>query len=317
MLPPETAHRVALNALRFYPAQTKVVTEPITSMGLQFPNRVGLAAGLDKNGAYINALAKLGFGHLEIGTVTPKPQLGNPKPRLFRLPQYEALINRLGFNNLGVDQLVENVKRAKFDGILGINIGKNKETPNEIAYQDYLICLKKVYEYASYITVNVSSPNTPHLRELQEGKVLLQLLDIIFEARERLAKQSGVLKPIVLKIAPDMTEEGLNGFIESVCKYPLNGIIATNTTVERFNIQEKSCQEEGGLSGKPLFERSTRVIQTLREKLPREIALIGVGGIDSYDSAEAKMNAGADLVQIYTGFIYKGPELIREIASNL
>lgn len=285
-------------------------------MGLTFPNPVGLAAGLDKNGAYIDGLAALGFGFIEIGTVTPRPQPGNPKPRLFRIPQAEGIINRFGFNNLGVDNLIENVKRAKYKGILGINIGKNFDTPNERATDDYLICLRKVYPYASYIVVNISSPNTKNLRQLQERDALAGLLAALKSEQAKLAEQYGRYVPIALKIAPDLEVEQVSEIAALLLEYNMDGVIATNTTLSREAVAGMPHAEEaGGLSGTPVKSKSTVVIRQLAEHLQGQIPIIGVGGILSGEDGREKIDAGASLVQVYSGLIYRGPRLVSEICK--
>jgi dihydroorotate dehydrogenase len=287
-------------------------------MGLQFPNPVGLAAGLDKNGDYIDALASLGFGFIEIGTITPRPQPGNPEPRLFRVPQAQGIINRMGFNNDGVDALIQNVQRAKFKGILGINIGKNFDTPLENAADDYLICLRKVYAYASYITVNISSPNTKNLRQLQEKSALENLLATLKQEQKKLADMHGKYTPVALKIAPDLEPEQISEIAELLLKHQVDGVIATNTTLSRTGVEGlPNADEAGGLSGAPVRERSTSVIRQLSTLLGDTIPIIGVGGILSGEDALEKMNAGASLVQLYSGLIYRGPALVKEVASAL
>ncbi len=286
---------------------------PVEVMGIRFPNPVGLAAGLDKNGTAIDGLAALGFGFVEIGTVTPRPQVGNPKPRLFRIPEHNAIINRMGFNNHGVDALLANVDRARYKGILGINIGKNKDTPNDKANDDYLYCLRKVYSRASYITVNVSSPNTPGLRSLQFGDSLNTLLESLKNEQARQALLHDRYVPIAVKIAPDMTEEEIVMVANSLKTYEMDGVIATNTTLSREGVEDSVLQgESGGLSGEPVRNKSTKVIRTLAYELNGALPIIGVGGItEGFDAAE-KIEAGASLVQIYSGFIYKGPALVKE-----
>jgi dihydroorotate dehydrogenase len=291
---------------------------PVRAFGVDFPNPVGLAAGLDKNGAYIDALAALGFGFIEIGTVTPRAQPGNPKPRLFRLPQHEAIINRMGFNNDGVDALVRNVEKSNWRGVLGINIGKNKDTPNENAAADYLACLERVYPLASYITVNVSSPNTPGLRDLQQGDSLQRLIGTLMEARERLATQHGAHKPVLLKIAPDLDESGMDAVAAALADSGIDGVICTNTTTDHGAVADSLyANEAGGLSGKPLFERSTEVLRAMAQRLAGKIPLIGVGGVLSGSDAADKISAGAALVQIYSGLIYRGPWLITECVEEI
>jgi dihydroorotate dehydrogenase len=292
--------------------------EPREVMGLSFPNPVGLAAGLDKNGAVIDGMAALGFGFVEVGTVTPRPQSGNPKPRLFRLPDAQGIINRFGFNNLGVDHLVENVKAAKFKGILGINIGKNFDTPNEQAVNDYLICMEKVYAHSSYITVNISSPNTKNLRDLQEKDTLSDLLATLKQSQEKLAQQHGKYVPIALKIAPDLIEAQVIEIADLLMQHQIDGVIATNTTLARDQVKGLAHGEEkGGLSGAPVRNQSTLVIQQLSKQLQGAIPIIGVGGIASGADAVEKIASGASLVQVYSGLIYKGPTLINDVCKAL
>ena len=311
----ESAYRCGLNPLlaaRPQPLPTKV-------LGLAFPNPVGLAAGLDKNGAHIDALLSLGFGFVEVGTVTPKPQPGNPKPRMFRLPQHRAIINRLGFNNDGVDALVRNVERAqRKGGLLGINIGRNKDTPNETAESDYLFCLERVYPLADYITVNISSPNTAGLRELQEEQALRRLVSILREAQERLGAQHGKRVPMLVKVAPDLSDDDIDAAGRVLGDLQVDGVIATNTTVSRIAVQEHPlARAAGGLSGAPLMDKSTAVLRMLRTRLPEAIPLIGVGGIMTGADAAKKMAAGASLVQLYTGLIYRGPALVGECVDAM
>lgn len=310
----EAAYRSGLNPLlaaKPHPLPTEV-------FGLRFDNPVGLAAGLDKNGAYVDALAALGFGFIEVGTTTPRPQPGNSKPRMFRLPEHEAVINRLGFNNGGVDALVRNVERAKFSGVLGINIGKNKDTPNERAADDYLFCLERVYPRASYVTVNISSPNTPGLRDLQEEETLKRFVGTLREAQERLAAKHGKRKPMLLKIAPDLADAELDGIAEVVAAAKIDGVICTNTTIDRAPVAgHRHANEAGGLSGKPLFAKSTAVLRDMTQRLGGKIPVIGVGGIVSGADAAAKLDAGASLVQFYTGMIYRGPTLIGECVEAI
>ena len=305
----DAAHRVGLSRLIAAPAPAC----PIQVMGLSFPNPVGLAAGLDKNGEHIAALASLGFGFLEVGTVTPRPQPGNPRPRMFRIPRAHALINRLGFNNRGADRLVTNVKASCYKGILGINIGKNFDTPMERATQDYVIALRKVYGVASYITVNISSPNTQNLRELQQSEALTRLLAALKGEQSALYRQQGRYVPLVVKIAPDLTQEEIQVIAQLVLKHGIDGIIATNTTLSRRGVEGLVHSEQaGGLSGAPLREASTQVIRTLHGVFGERVPIIGVGGILDGGSAQEKIRAGATLIQLYTGLIYRGPGLIRE-----
>ncbi len=316
---PETSHHLALEGLALAHrlgvtgALFKTPAQPVQVMGIDFPNPVGLAAGLDKNGDYIDALASLGFGFIEIGTVTPRPQPGNPQPRLFRIPEAEAIINRMGFNNLGVDHLVEQVKKVKYDGILGINIGKNFDTPVENAADDYVHCLEKVYAHASYVTVNISSPNTQGLRSLQSGNALSDLLARLKETQVRLAREQGHYVPLLVKIAPDLQDDEILEMAEQFVDFRVDGVIATNTTVSRPGIESLRLSEEaGGLSGKPLKPLSTFTLARLSEALDGRVPLIGVGGILDGASAADKIAGGASLVQIYTGFIYRGPQLITD-----
>ena len=291
---------------------------PMRVFGIDFPNPVGLAAGLDKNGAHLDALGALGFGFIEIGTVTPRPQPGNPKPRLFRLPEHEAIINRMGFNNDGVDALVRNVESAKWRGVLGINIGKNKDTPNERAADDYLACLERVYPLASYITVNVSSPNTPGLRDLQQGDSLQRLIGVLMDARERLAARHGARKPVLLKIAPDLDDAQMDAVAEALAGSGIDGLICTNTTIDRSGVSGAlHADEAGGLSGKPLFERSTAVLRGMAQRLGDKIPLVGVGGVLTGSDAADKVSTGAALVQIYSGLIYRGPWLLTECVEEI
>ena len=289
------------------------VALPVSVMGLEFPNPVGLAAGLDKNGAAIDGFGQLGFGSIEIGTVTPRPQPGNPKPRLFRLPEAEAIINRMGFNNRGVDALVENVRAARYRGVLGINIGKNFDTPVERAVDDYLICLDKVYAHASYVTVNVSSPNTPGLRSLQFGDSLKQLLEALRLRQEDLAREHGRRVPLAIKIAPDMSDEETVLVADALVQAGMDAVIATNTTLTRDGVETLAHGDEaGGLSGAPVREKSTHIVRVLAEEFKGRLPIIAAGGITEGRHAAEKIAAGASLVQIYSGFIYKGPALIRE-----
>lgn len=291
---------------------------PTTVMGLQFANPVGLAAGLDKNGDAIDGFAQLGFGFVEIGTVTPRPQPGNPKPRLFRLPEAEAVINRMGFNNLGVDHLLQRVQAAKFKGVLGINIGKNFDTPVENAVDDYLACLDKVYAHASYVTVNVSSPNTPGLRSLQFGDSLKSLLEALRQRQEDLARQHGKRVPLAIKIAPDMSDEETALVAAALVEAGMDAVIATNTTLGREGVEGLAhADEAGGLSGAPVRDKSTHIVRVLAGELSGRLPIIAVGGITEGKHAAEKITAGASLVQIYSGFIYKGPALIREAVDAI
>ncbi|WP_440223406.1 quinone-dependent dihydroorotate dehydrogenase [Dokdonella sp. MW10] len=291
---------------------------PVRAFGLELPNPVGLAAGLDKNAAHVDALAALGFGFIEVGTTTPRAQAGNPKPRMFRLPAHEAVINRLGFNNEGVDALVRNAERARFGGVLGINIGKNKDTPNERAVDDYLHCLERVYARASYVTVNISSPNTQGLRDLQEEETLRRFIATLREAQERLAARHGARKPMLLKIAPDLTEAELDAIAEVLVSCSVDGVICTNTTIARDAVAgARHADETGGLSGRPVFARSTAVLAGMVRRLGDRVPVIGVGGILSGADALAKREAGASLVQLYTGLVYRGPALVAECVESL
>lgn len=311
----DAAHRAGLGAL----VAKRPVPLPTKLLGLQFPNPVGLAAGLDKNGEHIDALMALGFGFVEVGTVTPRPQAGNPKPRMFRLPRHRALINRLGFNNQGVDALVRNVSRAqRKGGLLGINIGRNKDTPNDFAEGDYLHCLERIYPLADYITVNISSPNTAGLRELQEEQALRRLVSNLREAQERLGAQHGKRVPMLVKIAPDLSDDDVDAAGRVLGDLQVDGVIATNTTVSRLAVQDDPrAKETGGLSGAPLMEKSTSVLRMLRSRLPEAIPLIGVGGIMGGADAAKKMAAGASMVQLYTGLVYRGPALIGECVDAM
>ncbi|EPD3274985.1 quinone-dependent dihydroorotate dehydrogenase [Cronobacter sakazakii] len=324
-LDPERAHEFTFQQMRRITGtpleallRQKVPSKPVTCMGLTFKNPLGLAAGLDKNGECIDALGALGFGSVEIGTVTPRPQPGNDKPRLFRLVEAEGLINRMGFNNLGVDNLVENVKKAHFDGVLGINIGKNKDTPVEQGKDDYLICMEKVFPYAGYIAINISSPNTPGLRSLQYGDALDDLLAAIKNQQQRLSQKHHKYVPVAVKIAPDLSLEELIQVADSLVRHNIDGVIATNTTLDRSLVQDmKYCDETGGLSGRPLQLKSTEIIRLLSQELQGRLPIIGVGGIDSVIAAREKIAAGASLIQIYSGFIFKGPPLVKEIVTHL
>lgn len=326
-LDPETAHNLTIASLAS-PLKAVVSTlsprlpsDSVTVMGLKLPNRVGLAAGLDKNGEAIDGLAALGFGFIEIGTVTPRAQSGNPKPRLFRLPEHGAIINRMGFNNAGIDRLLENVACADFPkkgGVLGINIGKNADTPIEKAVDDYLIGLKKAYLAASYITVNISSPNTKNLRDLQRDEALDDLLGRLKQAQQALADQHGKYTPIALKIAPDLDDQQIITIADALRRHQFDGVIATNTTLTRTAVAGHiHADETGGLSGKPVFELSNRVIRTLATALKGELPIIGAGGIDNAQTALSKIEAGAAAVQIYTGLIYRGPCLVEEAGRAL
>lgn len=324
-LGPEFAHFVTLGSLKALqqigmarPPRARDAKCARRVMGIDFPNPVGLAAGLDKNGEYIDALATLGFGFIEIGTVTPRPQRGNPRPRLFRLPQAAALINRMGFNNDGVDRLVDNVHRSKWRGVLGINIGKNFDTPMERAANDYLACLRKVYALASYVTVNISSPNTKGLRELQGAVELDALLDTLATERQALAQRYARRVPLALKIAPDLDPDQIDVVAKLLRKYEIDAVIATNTTTARDGLAAlPRGNESGGLSGAPLTDKATEVTGRLSRALDGAIPVIGVGGIMSGADARAKIGAGASLVQVYTGLVYRGPALVDECIDAL
>lgn len=317
-LDPETAHTASLDTLRYLQNLGLLPNHSFACksrklMGLNFPNPVGLAAGLDKNGAYIDALAKLGFGFIEVGTVTPRPQPGNPRPRLFRLPHAHAIINRMGFNNDGIDQLIANIRGSSFQGILGINIGKNFDTPVEKATEDYLICFRKAYHYASYVTINISSPNTRNLRQLQNTAELDHLLHALKTAQIELSDQEGKYTPLVIKIAPDLEAAQVEAIAALLMKHQIDGVIATNTTISRHHLENlPHANETGGLSGAPLKPLSSQVIRKLYTLLQGTIPIIGVGGILSAEDAKEKIDAGANLIQIYTGLIYHGPALIRQ-----
>jgi dihydroorotate dehydrogenase len=324
-LDPETAHAVTLKLLditynsglaRFiYPVPED---RPVRVMGLKFKNPVGLAAGLDKSGDHIDALAALGFGFVEIGTVTPRPQSGNPKPRLFRLPEHQAIINRMGFNNAGMDHLLTQLKHSRYSGVLGINIGKNFDTPITTAVDDYLIGLRKAYPFADYITINISSPNTENLRQLQQGEEIKNLMAQLKEEQRKLQLEHGKYVPLVLKIAPDLTEDEISHIARLLLEYAIDGVIATNTTIARELIADHALADEaGGLSGAPINEKSTSIVRSLAAELNGKIPIIAAGGIFSAEDAQEKLAAGASLVQIYSGLIYRGPELIKDIIQGL
>lgn len=324
-LDPEFTHRLSLNSIDLL-SSTKLLkpfiprfkNNPVSVMGIDFPNPVGLAAGLDKDGDHIDGLGELGFGFIEIGTVTPRPQSGNPQPRLFRLPEHQAIINRMGFNNKGVDHLVEQVKRRRYSGVLGINIGKNVTTPVENAADDYKMCLQKVYAFADYITVNISSPNTPGLRTLQYGDQLKELLTIIKSEQLSLEKQHGRYVPVAIKIAPDMNKEEIQQVALALKEAGMDCVIATNTTLNRELVAgHRHAEEAGGLSGAPVTKASLAVIQQLNAELGSAIPIIGVGGIMEGADAADKIKAGASLVQLYSGFIYRGPSLIADSAKAI
>jgi len=325
MFDPESAHELSLNGLNMlYKFKLikllfgKTKLKPVNVMGINFTNRVGLAAGLDKDGEYFKALSKCGFGFVEIGTVTPQAQDGNEKPRLFRLVDAEAIINRMGFNNKGVDNLLDNVKRSGFKGVLGINIGKNKNTSEDNAVEDYLICLEKVYGHADYVTINISSPNTPGLRDLQFGETLKTLLrDLKFKQRE-LTQQQDRYVPLVVKVAPDMSDEEIQVLAKTFIEFSIDGVIVSNTTISREGVENLSnADQQGGLSGRPLKDKADHSLQVMVSYLDNKIPVIAVGGISSAEDAENKIKLGASLVQIYTGFIYQGPKLVHECAERI
>jgi len=325
-LPAEASHSITLPLLDIAKASGLIGlvsadmthAKPVQLMGLTFPNPVGLAAGLDKNADHIDSLAALGFGFIEVGTLTPRPQSGNPKPRLFRLQPEQAIINRMGFNNKGIDHALESIAKSKFKGILGINIGKNFDTPVERAADDYVECMRKCYEYASYIVVNLSSPNTPGLRSLQFGEELNKLLVLLKAEQANLAEQHGRRVPLAVKIAPDLTNDEVDLIAGAFLEFEIDAVVATNTSLDRTAVSKSPYREEaGGLSGAPIITQSTHVIRQLAIALDGKIPIIGVGGIMSGADAAEKIKAGASLVQIYSGFIYNGPELIRDAASEI
>jgi len=325
MFNPEVAHELSLKGLNFLYRLNlisfmfgKTKLKPVNVMGINFPNQVGLAAGLDKDGEYFQALSKCGFGFVEIGTVTPLPQDGNEPPRLFRLVEAQAIINRMGFNNKGVDNLLNNVKRSEFKGVLGINIGKNKNTPEEKAVDDYLICLEKVYPHADYITINISSPNTPGLRNLQFGDSLNNLLrDLKFKQRE-LTQQQDRYVPLVVKVAPDMDDNAIESLAKTFIEYAIDGVIVSNTTLSREGVEGlPNAEQQGGLSGKPLKNKADHSLQIMAGHLNKKIPIIAVGGISCADDAQKKIQLGASLVQIYTGFIYQGPTLVHDCVERI
>lgn len=321
---PETAHGLALEGLRLGHGVgatgllCKPISEPVIAMGLTFPNAVGMAAGMDKNGDYIDALGSVGFGFVEVGTATPRPQPGNPKPRVFRIEQANAMINRLGFNNKGVDHLVRQAKARKFKGILGINIGKNFDTPNENAVDDYLIGLEKVYAHADYIAINISSPNTKGLRDLQDARQLEGLLGALNKRRNELADEYESRVPLVVKVAPDLEDQQIPQIAEVVVSCEFDGLIAGNTTISRDMIKGMPhANEQGGLSGAPVKEKANHVLAAFRAALPASITLIGTGGITNGEDAAEKFRLGADLVQFYTGFVYRGPDLLADCVNAI
>lgn len=316
----ENAHQFSIQALGLVGklpfSPFTIPFNPTTVMGLHFKNPIGLAAGADKNGEAIDGFGKLGFGFIEVGTVTPVAQEGNSKPRQFRILEAEGIINRNGFNNKGVDALIENVKKAKYDGILGINIGKNAITPIERSLDDYLICLRKVYEYADYVTVNISSPNTKNLRSLQYGEALDDLLANLKQEQTVLSQKIGKYRPLVLKIAPDLTDEEIVSVADSLVRHQIDGVIAGNTTLSRESVAGLThAEQQGGLSGKPLHQLSTKLIARLSTELNGRVPIIGSGGIHSLESGQEKIDAGASLLQVYSAMIYEGPSLIQEVAK--
>ncbi len=316
----ERAHKLTLSLLNYIPACffSPPAYKPVNAVGLKCSHPIGLAAGLDKNGEHLHGLAKLGFSFIELGTVTPRAQAGNPQPRLFRLPKAHAIINRMGFNNLGVDALVANVKKANYQGILGINIGKNKETSLNHAAMDYLICLRKVYEHASYVAINISSPNTPDLRQLQQSSYFISLMRTLREEQLHLADVHQRYVPLLIKLSPDETDDSLKKMAEGIVSLGLDGIIATNTTCAREAVEAlPNGHEEGGLSGAPLATRSTACLRALKSVVGNAVTLIGVGGIDNPEVANEKLEAGASLLQVYTGLIYQGPGLIKRLTLGV
>jgi dihydroorotate dehydrogenase len=316
----EKAHCVTLSALHWLPkfCFSQPVGTAVSAMGLTFPHQIGLAAGMDKNGEHLDALSKIGFSFIEIGTVTPRPQLGNPRPRLFRLPKAAAIINRMGFNNLGVDAVQANVAKAKYHGILGINIGKNKDTSLASASNDYLYCLQKVYKQASYVTINISSPNTPDLRLLQQEQFFKDLLNRLCDEQKRLSDSHQRFVPLVIKLSPDESDETLKRMADIIVQKGIAGIIATNTTCNREKVSMLAHgSEQGGLSGRPLAERSTQCLQILKQVVGNAVTLIGVGGIDNPSTAREKLQAGASLLQVYTGLVYQGPGLVKTLVMAL
>ncbi len=320
-LPAEMAHDLSIKLLGSpvaFAISTKQISNPVKLLGIEFPNHIGLAAGFDKNADAVNGLSALGFGFIEVGTTTPKPQIGNPKPRLFRLNKNQAIINRMGFNNKGVDYLVKQIEKNKPNCILGINIGKNKDTPNEKALDDYIYCFKKVAHLADYVTINISSPNTVDLRQLQESKNLMKLLKALKKAQLDLEKNTNKYTPIVVKIAPDQDIKATKEIAENIKNSEIDGIICTNTTIGKNNLKkEKHQHETGGLSGKPLLSRSNEIIKAVREAVGADFPIIGVGGILTDEDAMSKITAGANLVQVYTGFVYQGSQLIKDINNKL
>lgn len=319
LLGAETAHNVTLKLLQYayrlgISPRVKPTHNPITVCGLTFANPIGLAAGLDKNGQYIDALSTMGFGFIEVGTVTPRPQFGNPKPRLFRIKTHRSIINRMGFNNHGIDQLIKNLKKTKYTGILGINIGKNSDTPNEQAVDDYLICYRKAFPYANYITINISSPNTKGLRDLQHGQALETLLKALSTERQKLESETGKQVPLWVKVAPDLDADQVQGLANTFNTYGVDAVIATNTLLSRHGIEHiNGIHQQGGISGELLTDKSTQVIKLFAKYLNPSISIIGVGGIHDVTSGLEKLNAGASLLQVYSGLVYEGPQLIQAL----
>ncbi len=324
LLPEELSHAIVLISLKclyklhLLPQKLFIAKKPTDLLGLSFPNPVGLAAGLDKNADYVEELSCLGFGFIEVGTVTPKPQAGNKKPRLFRLLKKKALINRMGFNNKGVDYLVERLKSTKYRGIIGVNIGKNAATANENALQDYQICMNKVYLYADYIVINISSPNTPGLRELQQGDYFDNLLHELKKQQVELATQYAKTVPLLVKVAPDLADAEIETMARALVAHQMDGLIATNTALFRDEVRDHPlASEAGGLSGKPIFQKALHVQQQFSNHLPQDFPIIAVGGIHSAGGAKQKLEFGAKLVQIYTGLIYQGPTLVEDIFKGI
>ena len=325
MFDPERAHAISMALLEIvYRLRLSRVLfgqrrhAPVNVLGLEFPNAVGLAAGLDKNGDHIDALAACGFGFIEVGTVTPRPQPGNPRPRLFRLVKDQAIINRMGFNNAGVEYLVNKVKASKRDCIIGINIGKNRDTPLEHAVDDYVSAFEQVYPHADYITVNISSPNTPGLRDLQHGEELNRLLQTLKQCQRQLSEKYGSYKPLLVKIAPDLSDEEIRQLAKALLENAVDGVIATNTSNQRPQLESTGlAAEQGGLSGRPIQPQSDHVLAVLIDELNGKLPVIAVGGIMSAADAQRKIQAGACLVQLYTGFIYSGPQLISDISDKI
>lgn len=319
-LQPEAAHHLTLSMLDYLPSFLfkKPEEKPVQCMGIHFPHAIGLAAGLDKNAAHLDGLAKLGFAFIEVGTITPKPQPGNPKPRLFRIPEKGALINRMGFNNHGVDAMVENIKRSRYQGILGINVGKNKTTPLNQAAEDYLYCIDRVYPFASYITVNISSPNTPDLRQLQQKEFFSNLLTRITLRRQQLAEKHQKQVPLLVKISPDESMDTLKEMVDVCLETGVEGMIASNTTTDHQSLTSfRHGAEQGGVSGKPVLLPSTTCLKQVRQMAGDALTIIAAGGIDGVDALKEKQQAGADLFQVYTGLIYQGPSLIPALVNSL